>query len=107
MVTLKGTKDGLLITLGEGQWPEVLTDLAEQLDRPEASHFFDGVRARLVSGNRALNAEELKELAGLLEKHSMQLELNPPPPRPRPPRRAVEEAETETGDNAQDHESWT
>ncbi len=85
LVTLKGTKDGLLITVGEGEWEEILRDLAAQLDRPRASEFFRGARARLDAGDRMMTEVEIGELARLLEAHAMQLELQPPPPPP--PRR--------------------
>jgi len=72
-----------LITIGEGEWPQILTELESQLDRPRAAQFFRGARARLAPGERALNETEITELTGLLEQHAMQLDLQPLAPRPR------------------------
>ncbi len=83
MVSLKGTQDGLLITIGDGEWPQILTELQSQLDRPRAAQFFRGARARLAPGERALSETEITELTGLLERHAMQLDLQPLAPRSR------------------------
>jgi septum site-determining protein MinC len=77
MVSLKGTKDGLLITLGEGEWRELLADLASQLERPGAAGFFRGAYARVDSGDRTLSDFEQHELNGLLELHEMRLDDTP------------------------------
>ncbi len=92
MVTLKGTKYGLLITIGEGEWSAVLAELSKQLDRPQASGFFKGARARLDVGDRRLSDTDIEQLNQLLGQHSMQLELQPlpPPPPRRSPARAFE-----------------
>jgi septum site-determining protein MinC len=84
VVSLKGTKDGLLITIGDGEWQQVLADLASQLERPRAAQFFHGARAHLAPGARVLNEAEINDLYDLLDRHAMQLELQttvPPPPR--------------------------
>ncbi len=108
-VTLKGTKDGLLITLGAGEWPEIMADLRSQLDRPRAAQFFRGAHARLSTGERMLSEIELEELSKLLARHSMELELAPPPePRPRPPAPPEDEdRESEIAVDRSEHEIWT
>jgi septum site-determining protein MinC len=57
---IKGINDGLLITLGEGEWPV----LREQLLRNilERSTFFQGARVALDVGNQVLKAAELGAL---------------------------------------------
>ncbi len=114
MVTLKGTEDGLLITLGAGEWSQVLSDLASQLDRPRAAQFFHGAFARLMVGDRRLSGAELTELGRVLEAHEMQLDLTPTESRRGAAREEPEEFEEDdrvetSGDGAdgekQEHES--
>ena len=72
-VTFKGTREGLLVTFGEGGWHDLLNELAMQLDRPGAQSFFQGARVLLETGERALGVIELEELIALLAQHSMTL----------------------------------
>ncbi|MBI4789911.1 MAG: septum site-determining protein MinC [Chloroflexi bacterium] len=72
-VTFKGTREGLLITFGEGGWHDLLNELAMQLDRPGAQSFFHGARVLLETGDRALGVTELEELIALLAQHNMTL----------------------------------
>lgn len=51
-VTVRGTRDGVLIVLGDGDWNSVLRDLEQQLARPNASAFFRGARVSIETGNR-------------------------------------------------------
>jgi septum site-determining protein MinC len=74
MVTLKGTKEGLLISLGEGEWREVMDDLTTQLDRPRAADFFRGARIRLDMSDRVVTFLQFQELAELLERFGMKPE---------------------------------
>ena len=51
---IKGIRDGLLVTLSDGPWPEVSDSLLEQIhDRAE---FFTGARLALDVGNSILHA---------------------------------------------------
>lgn len=105
-VSLKGTRDGLLITLGKGEWDSVLSELATQLARPRAAEFFHGAHARLALGDRSLNGAELTELGRLLEEYEMQLDLAPlstPPPVAEP--EDTEDFEPE--DDTHEHVLWT
>lgn len=70
-VTLKGTKEGVQISLGEGEWSDLLANLKEQLERPGAAAFFRGARVSLNLGERQLTEEELNELNTLLESHDL------------------------------------
>jgi len=64
-VTIKGTSEGLVITLGAGPLHEVLTEMEARL-RAKAS-FFRGGRVALHVGDRPLSVEQLQEIGGLLE----------------------------------------
>ncbi len=72
-IAFKGTREGLLITLGEGAWRELLNELTQQLDRPGAQSFFRGARVLLETGRRSLGVVELEELIALLAQHEMTL----------------------------------
>lgn len=70
-VTIKGTKGGLLITLGEDNWDATLANLEGHL--AQAAAFFTGGHVILQLGERALETEELETIAGLLETQGMAL----------------------------------
>lgn len=72
-IGFKGTREGLLITLGEGAWHDLLNELTQQLDRPGAQSFFRGARVLLETGSRALGVTELEELIALLAQREMTL----------------------------------
>jgi septum site-determining protein MinC len=59
-VQLKGIRDGLLITLGEGEWPELHQTLLDQLD--QQAEFLRGARLALDVGNLILKAADLGPL---------------------------------------------
>lgn len=73
IVTFKGTRDGLSITLGEGEWHTLLNELATQLSRPKAQSFFRGARVLLETNGRALDVAQLEELIALLAQREMTL----------------------------------
>ena len=72
-ISFKGTREGLLITLGEGIWHDVLNELAAQLNRPSAQSFFKGARVILETGARPIAVTELEELIALFAQHEMTL----------------------------------
>ncbi len=72
-VSFKGTREGIVITLGDGEWQQVLNELTTQLDRPSAQSFFRGARVLLETGNRAIDVVKIEELIALLAQHSMTL----------------------------------
>ncbi len=72
-ISFKGTREGLLITLGEGVWHDVLNELATQLSRPSAQSFFKGARVILETGQRPIAVTELEELIALFAQHEMTL----------------------------------
>jgi septum site-determining protein MinC len=74
MVTLKGTKEGLFIMLGNGDWPEVLSELVAKLERPRASSFFRGAYARVEPEGWTLTDSQTQQLATVLQAHGMHLD---------------------------------
>jgi len=73
LVSFKGTREGLFITLGEGSWREVMNELATKLNHPRAQAFFQGARVLLETGPRTIDVLELEELIALLSQHGMTL----------------------------------
>lgn len=73
IISFKGTREGLLITLGEGAWHDVLNELSVQLSRPSAQSFFKGARVILDTGGRPIAVTELEELIALFAQHEMTL----------------------------------
>lgn len=70
-IWIKGTRKGLSITLGEGDWSELLRELDLRLDQADA--FFRGSQVNLSIGKRNLAQVELKELMEMLLKHDIKL----------------------------------
>jgi len=68
-VTIKGTRDGLLITVGTAPLDEVLQQLSEQL-RPTAS-FFRGGQAILHLGDRGMSQDELSRVDEIIGNYDM------------------------------------
>jgi septum site-determining protein MinC len=60
IVNIKGIKDGLLITLGEGEWPELEAALFHTIE--ERSGFLKGARVALDVGHHVLHVRELSTL---------------------------------------------
>ena len=59
-IQIKGISDGLLITLGEGNWGLLETELLRVID--EKGQFFQGARVALDVGNHILRASDLGSL---------------------------------------------
>ncbi len=70
-ISIKGTREGLTITLGSGDLGAVLEDLAEHLKTQGA--FFRGGRVALQIGDRQIDREGLSTLSELLAQHEMVL----------------------------------
>jgi septum site-determining protein MinC len=70
-VQIKGIRDGLLILLGEGPWPEVRAALMEQVDGQ--ADFLRGARVALDVGNHILKAVELGGLRDALSERGITL----------------------------------
>jgi septum site-determining protein MinC len=71
LATIKGTKDGLVITLGEGPVDAVLQELQARLGA--RASFFLGGRAALRAGDLVLSVEQLEAIGALLEEVGMTL----------------------------------
>lgn len=59
-VQIKGIRDGLLVTLGDGAWDDLRRDLLEQID--QQAEFLRGARLALDVGNQVLKAAEMGRL---------------------------------------------
>jgi len=70
-VVIKGTRDGVSIILGEGEWRSLLEGLAERLHT--TASFFKGGRVTLEVGDRVLDGDELRELEEILSRYDMGL----------------------------------
>jgi septum site-determining protein MinC len=101
MVAIKGTRNGLLIQLEEGEWNKILDDLTAQVTRPQARSFFRGAQVSIDSGARALTVNQVTQLSNVLAQQEMtlvvltgsaeetqalarELKLQPLPPPPAP-----------------------
>jgi len=61
---IKGFKEGLLVTLGDGNWDHEQKRLLLQID--EKSNFFKGAKIAIEIGDRVLHAGEIARLRDLL-----------------------------------------
>src|SRR5512142_1761902 len=68
---IKGIKDGLLVTLGEGEWAELEAALLAHVEDKAA--FFRGARVALDVGNHILHAAELGALRDRLSSKGISL----------------------------------
>jgi septum site-determining protein MinC len=71
IVQIKGIKDGLLVTLGEGEWTGVQDALLHNIE--EKASFFQGARMAMEVGNRVLHAAELGVLRDRLSDRGISL----------------------------------
>ena len=70
-IQIKGVKDGLLATLGEGAWQELEDALLQHVQ--ERSSFFKGARLALDVGNHILRAVEMSALRDKLSDYGITL----------------------------------
>jgi septum site-determining protein MinC len=68
---IKGIREGLLVTLGEGEWGELRLALLDHIQ--QRADFFRGARLALDVGNQILHAAELGALRDALSDHSLSL----------------------------------
>jgi septum site-determining protein MinC len=59
-IHIKGIREGLLITLGEGNWQEIHVALLEQID--QQAEFLRGARLALDVGSQIIKAAEMSSL---------------------------------------------
>jgi len=60
LIQIKGLRDGLLVTLGEGGWSVLHSSLLLQID--EKTEFFKGAKLALDVGNQELHVSEMTDL---------------------------------------------
>lgn len=70
-VQIKGIRDGLLVTLGEGDWNDIRQSLFQQIAEQES--FFKGARLTLDVGNHILHAADLGALRDQLSEREIVL----------------------------------
>jgi len=70
-ISVKGTRDGLTITIGSGEFAALTEELAAHLTTQGA--FFRGGKVALRLGGRALSEEDIRYLSELLGRHDMTL----------------------------------
>ena len=70
-IAIKGTRQGLLITLGEGPWDALMEALARRLEKGAA--FFRGGRAALDVGPRPLDEPQIVQARDLLARYGVDL----------------------------------
>jgi septum site-determining protein MinC len=68
-VDVKGIRDGILITLGEGSWEEIQAALLTHLD--EQAAFLRGAKLAIDVGSQVLKAAELGRLRGEISEKGM------------------------------------
>jgi septum site-determining protein MinC len=70
-ISIKGTSEGLIITLGSGGWQSLVEELDQRLS--EKASFFKGGRVGLVVGPRQLTQEDLEQVGQVLNHHTVTL----------------------------------
>lgn len=70
-VTIKGTSDGLIITIGAGAWPGLVEELDQRLG--QRASFFKGGRVALHVGPRQLTRPQLETVGRVLNRHQVSL----------------------------------
>lgn len=70
-LVIKGIRQGLLITLGEGPWEERLARLEQRLS--QGASFFRGGRAALDVGDRRLGPRQIQQARKLLAEYGVEL----------------------------------
>lgn len=70
-ITIKGIREGLLVTLGDGDWDTLQERLLKQIE--EKGAFFRGARMALDVGNRILHAAQMGALRDRLSDREISL----------------------------------
>ena len=68
---IKGFREGLLISVGDGDWEKVNNDLLEQIDGK--ADFFEGAKVAIDVGERSLHAAEVSKLRNELSDRNVSL----------------------------------
>ena len=70
-VQIKGIREGLLVSLGDGSWPELQDALLQHIQ--QQANFLRGARLALDVGNTTLNPPEVQELQDALSQRGLSL----------------------------------
>lgn len=70
-IAIKGIRQGLLVTLGEGEWSSLMTALKAHLGENPA--FFRGGRMAIEVGERRLTPAEIEEVRSIAAHHRVEL----------------------------------
>jgi len=70
-IAIKGIRQGLLVTLGEGDWRLALDRLEAHLDENPA--FFRGGRLALDVGQRALTHDQIEDVRSMVARHQVEM----------------------------------
>lgn len=70
-IAIKGTSNGLVITIGAGAWQNLVDELEQRLSKKAS--FFKGGRVALQVGPRQLTRPQLEAVGQLLGRHSVTL----------------------------------
>ena len=70
-ILIKGTSDGLIVTIGAGAWPGLVDELDRHLGQRAA--FFKGGRVGLRVGPRQLTRLQLESVGHVLNRHKVSL----------------------------------
>jgi septum site-determining protein MinC len=70
-LNIKGTSDGLIVTLGAGAWQGLIDELDQRLS--EKASFFKGGRVGLAVGPRQLTRLQLEQIGQILNRHRVTL----------------------------------
>lgn len=70
-ITIKGIREGLLVTVGEGEWEDLQERLLKQIE--EKATFFRGARMAIDVGNRILHAAQMGALRDRLSDREISL----------------------------------
>jgi len=68
---IKGFKEGLLLTIGDGDWNEIQFKLLSQID--EKTKFFKGAKIAIEIGERVIHAAEMAKLRDSLSDREVKL----------------------------------
>lgn len=71
MVEIKGIREGLLVSIGEGEWPDLLNELYQEIDRQV--DFLQGAKMILDVEDHSLNAASLGKLRDVLSDKGVSL----------------------------------
>ncbi len=70
-ISIKGTREGLVVTIGGGKWSELMNELTRHLR--DKTSFFGGAQAILDAGPRELVIEDLIQIRELFSANRMEM----------------------------------